>query len=879
MHVVLNLTILSVCCFASAPSTYAIDCMTEIASLPANDIPVNYNPSIQMILLHLLSKLREIIPIETNLAEAYAMGTEQDQLFVSRLALFLCTYLRSFGKLLEKSEHPELQHCVVEAMTYLVMIAEVDDEEIFKTCLEFLHQFAKDLFTGESNDRTAAHFNTLMDSSLFPAPPSSARYDGIYASILHRLRIVMIDKMAKPEEVIVVEDDDGHIVRELTKDTEVIAQYKTMREAIVFLTHLNYDDTELIMLQKLELQVAGGKFTWVGLNTLCWAIGSISGAMNELDEKRFLVTVIKDLLRLCEEQRGKDNKAVVASNIMYIVGQYPRFLRAHWKFLKTVVNKLFEFMHELHPGVQDMACDTFLKISQKCKRKFMTLQVEETQPFVLTLINDLSRHTQDLQPHQVQSFYESVACMLSDQGQAIMLQRSEIIVRLMSLPNATWGSIVDAGKQNIEMLFQLDTVKEMSKVLRINTRVCTAVGSIYIHQLSNIFLDMINIYCMYSAKINETCHVQGEMASRYTFVKSLRSAKTDMLDLLIAFIESSVDLEQGSYVIMNTFLPPMEEVLKDYRTTLVPARDSKVLILYATLITVLKSHMNNDLPKIMDYIFQPTLEMITKNMSDYPEHRLAFFKFLREANNHCFYGLFSIPSHIQKLVIDSIVWAFKHTERNISETGLEILQELLQNVGRTPPLAQAFYQQFFLPLLQDLFGIMTDRLHKSSFKLQAVLLNILLNLLKTNQVLTPLQDLASGASATQLPDGSYDNATFVKEYISMLLSNAFPNLLKSQIIAFIVGLFEVPYHPGTVNNAEIQNFKQHLRDFLITIKEFQNDNNNNELFNEEVEAQLALEKQRVLQYKMSVPGLLAPSELAAYRNGEENDMNDDGRDF
>lgn len=34
------------------------------------------------------------------------------------------------------------------------------------------------------------------------------------------------------------------------------------------------------------------------------------------------------------------------------MGQYPRFLRAHWKFLKTVVNKLFEFMHETHPGVQ-----------------------------------------------------------------------------------------------------------------------------------------------------------------------------------------------------------------------------------------------------------------------------------------------------------------------------------------------------------------------------------------------------------------------------------------------------------------------------------------------------------------------------------------------
>lgn len=106
---------------------------------------------------------------------------------------------------------------------------------------------------------------------------------------------------------------------------------------------------------------------------LCWAIGSISGAMHEDDEKRFLVTVIRDLLGLCEQKRGKDNKAVIASNIMYVVGQYPRFLRCHWKFLKTVINKLFEFMHESHEGVQDMACDTFIKIVIKCKPHFVVV--------------------------------------------------------------------------------------------------------------------------------------------------------------------------------------------------------------------------------------------------------------------------------------------------------------------------------------------------------------------------------------------------------------------------------------------------------------------------------------------------------------------------
>ena len=134
------------------------------------------------------------------------------------------------------------------------------------------------------------------------------------------------------------------------------------------------------------------------------------------------MTVIKDLLGLCEIKRGKDNKAVVASDIMYIVGQYPRFLKAHWKFLKTVVNKLFEFMHETHEGmipivtswapgsanarnagVQDMACDTFIKIAQKCRRHFVMQQSGESEPFVDEILRLLHRITVDLSPQQASS--------------------------------------------------------------------------------------------------------------------------------------------------------------------------------------------------------------------------------------------------------------------------------------------------------------------------------------------------------------------------------------------------------------------------------------------------------------------------------------------
>ena len=90
-----------------------------------------------------------------------------------------------------------------------------------------------------------------------------------------------------------------------------------------------------------------------------------------------------------EMKRCKENKAVVASNVMHVVGQHPRFLRAHWKFCKTVVFNLFEFMHETFPGVQDMAVGTFLNISQTCKRRFVTAQMHEQHPLAEEMMGHL----------------------------------------------------------------------------------------------------------------------------------------------------------------------------------------------------------------------------------------------------------------------------------------------------------------------------------------------------------------------------------------------------------------------------------------------------------------------------------------------------------
>jgi hypothetical protein len=83
------------------------------------------------------------------------------------------------------------------------------------------------------------------------------------------LRLLMIDRMVKPEEVLVSFDDHGNVVRDWIKDTDSQQQYKTMRETLVYLSHLDFYNTEEQMLEKLRTQLSGS-LAWDKLNTLCW---------------------------------------------------------------------------------------------------------------------------------------------------------------------------------------------------------------------------------------------------------------------------------------------------------------------------------------------------------------------------------------------------------------------------------------------------------------------------------------------------------------------------------------------------------------------------------------------------------------------------------
>jgi exportin-1 len=89
-----------------------------------------------------------------------------------------------------------------------------------------------------------------------------------------------------------------------------------------------------------------------------------------------------------------------------------------------------------------------------------------------------------------------------------------------------------------------------------------------------------------------------------------------------------------------------------------------------------------------------------------------------------------------------------------------------------PAVTNAFFQQYFLSIIQDIFFVLTDTDHKSGFKMQSVLLARMYQLVEMNVIQTPLFD------PSQVSDPSMNNTTFLREYTANLLKTAFPHVTK-----------------------------------------------------------------------------------------------------
>jgi len=803
-----------------------LQCLGEIGAIEFKG-NAEYNPKLINMFTSVIQQVSKLLTPQIDVAKIYYSGDANVTKFIRYLSIFITSFLKTHLRLVESTK--EAHQALAMSLRFLLMISRVNDTVIWKICLEYWNLLVEDLYNTARNSPG----KLMLGGTRQHLSPRVQQY----ASILSELRHVMIAKMPRPEEVLIVEDENGQIVKQTMRDTDAITLYKTMRDGLVYLTHLDPKDTQSTMLHKLKRQVDGSEWSWNNLNTLCWAIGSISGALEEQHEKTFLVRVIKDLLGMCEMKKGKDHKAVIASNIMYVVGQYPRFLRMHWKFLKTVVNKLFEFMHEKYPGVQDMSCDTFLKIARSCRRKFVMLQEDENMPFIREIIDRLPQTIDDLEQSQIHTFYEAVAGIIQAEYNPQVVQ--DLTMRLMQLPNQTWAAKITQANRHVESLWDTKTIKIIINVLKTNNRVASALESMYAIQLGRIYLEMLQVYKSYSRRTSDEIKARGSRATLTVTVRLMRVVKKEVLKLIQTFIRCSKQHQHE--MIFKKLLPALlDPVLDDYRRNVPQARDAEVLLLIAELVRSLGTGMSSSVARILDSTFSCTLEMIKDNMEDYPDVRRNFFEMIQAINKKCFPALLALNPKQFKLVMDSIFWGIEHLDRTIADIALTTLQDMLTNFGHSQA-APKFFKQYYIPMLQQILRVLSDTFHKPGFRLHSSILRRLFIAVQSGEIPIPLWGEGQGNFG--------NNLQFVQQSVIHMIGNSFKNITKRQAENFVVGAFK--------QTTDLPQFKRHVRDFLIQLKEFSTDRD--ELYLEEKQKAQADQKARAEARASQVPGLIKRS--------------------
>lgn len=847
--------------FLPAPAfrTISLDCLAEISTAEGGDDP-RFAPQQMEIFGGVMAAMSRVIPPEADIAAAVrsarARGSAQEPRLIHRLTLFLSGALRRHLRALEGSE--ALRPMVMQGLAYLLGASRVDDTDLRRLIVEFWRDFTRDLFDtasaavaragGPSAALAAFQASGLggdaakvtSDAALHGAMAAHPRVM-TYRVLLSELRLFGITHMPKPEEVLVDKDAAGDIVRSFVKDTESLALYDAMREMMVYLTHLDPADTDSIVVAKLGLQVDGSEWSWEGLNSLCWAAGSVSGTMDAEHEKRFLITIIRSLLTLVESRSGKNNKAVVASNIMYVVGQYPRFLSSHWKFLKTVVYKLFEFMHERHEGVQDMACDTFLKLAQRCSPCFVVLQPKEARTFVEELVNNVKSITKDLEPHQVQAFFEAAGCMVAAHPDPSV--QEGLTDALLRLPRAALQSHVDSAASALDSLRSASATRDLARVFAVYERVARAVGPCFSRHAASVYLTVLSLYRTYTGFVSAGTAAMGGMAITMADGSAIQRVRKAILGFLRAFLRHNRDRA----VLVDKFLPRL--VVSPDASAVSPVdsfgaepplgRLPELLDVFRAAALALKSDGAVFLAPVLPRLLKPAVELVSANYHDHPKMRDSLYRLAQTLSKHCAPALVAMEPADQKLYLDTLLWGIKHKHPFIAERAGLALRDFLGAIAAHPgPHATAFFSAFASGVVQDLLYVLTDRMHKPQFTLHVELLRGLFSIVSNAAILpSPIWDQA----ASPQPPGT-TNTAFLGNQVASLLAAGFPNLVRDQIARFVASLCDTAQPEAA--------YRTTVRDFLIetlcfTVKD------SAELWRAEQAAKHAADRAR----KAAVPGL------------------------
>ncbi|CAO3697298.1 unnamed protein product [Rhizopus stolonifer] len=532
----------------------ALQCFNGImeldSELPYDTIAVIYN----------------LVFLEINkvLASFSSHSNELELAMIKEAATFLINMLSKYKEYISDFD---------QALFSLLTISRIPENELFKICTGYWETFIK---KGES-----------------------------YGEIEKQLAILMIENMVMPNDILMVENDEGEITQEFIKQSDTAALHDTMQYILRTIAKKEPYLIQVTIHEKLS-QICTSLHNTAFHETLfktSWAIGALSDTLETEQENAFMETIVQSYIQLSQYSNNQDWATI--SCIFYISGHYTRFLLFREDFMNFVLQKVLSFMHNANEDIKDVACHTLLKISEGFRK-----QSVENNILSITLLEDTETVIKNLNQHQICMVYEATANLIFTFPPNT---HKKYLHKLMEKENAKMTTFVmDGGASYMKTIIQY---------LKVNIVVCKTLGAIYSHQFVKITLFITE------------CYKLANSANSGSLSRHIKQLILELLESLI--------LQNDTQMNMTEIVALLQIVMIDYCQEN-NEREAKVLSLLTALLEKTENPVISNIPSILNEAIQiefiHTLPMIKQNFSDFPEIREQFYVLLKTIAKKYFQG-------------------------------------------------------------------------------------------------------------------------------------------------------------------------------------------------------------------------------------------------
>jgi hypothetical protein len=123
---------------------------------------------------------------------------------------------------------------------------------------------------------------------------------------------IVVNKMPRPQEVIVNFDENGMPRKETVEDTESSNKYSVARRILINLAETNWEQVDMIFLGMIQEQGDQHAFSPETLNHLSWSLGTMHEVLTPENEKKYLTKVLRVLGAYVEPARAERSEAAQA---------------------------------------------------------------------------------------------------------------------------------------------------------------------------------------------------------------------------------------------------------------------------------------------------------------------------------------------------------------------------------------------------------------------------------------------------------------------------------------------------------------------------------------------------------------------------------------